>query len=190
VRYLEVPVDNAGLKLGDDADRRLMIPVRSVQLDVEDERVLVPALESSRLGSLRGRVDLGRESFGASAAERATARARPGLAERELETGRADLSAERDLEEGRSLPRDGELHTDLAARVRALENRVSDGTRRPARVEEGPARRRPVVREELVLVRRTIKDGKIEETDVQRERIDRPRPDARGRAVDDTEPDR
>ncbi len=186
VRYLEVPVDNDELDLDDDADRRLMIPVRSVELDVDDERVLVPTLQSSRIAGLRGRVDLARESFQtAISSDRATPRVRMDtaekdleagrmdLAQRELEAGRADLRAERDAESARAAPppSDSGLHTDLAARVRALENRVADGGG-SAQNTEASGRKPPLVREELVLVKRTIRDGNIEETDVHREPID------------------
>lgn len=57
VRYLDVDVDEDELHL-DDADRRLMIPVRSVELDEDDEKVIVSGLESSRIGGFHGTVDL------------------------------------------------------------------------------------------------------------------------------------
>ncbi|HEX9108693.1 MAG TPA: PRC-barrel domain-containing protein, partial [Longimicrobiales bacterium] len=200
VRYLEVPVDNDELELDDDAERRLMIPVRSVELDVDDERVLVPTLQSARIAGLRGRVDLARESFGTPVSpDRATTGERMGEAEREveagraerarrdLEAGRADLAAERDPGEGRPVAGETGLHTDLAARVRALENRVSDGGRDLENAQESSTRRRPIVREELVLVKRTIRDGNIEETDVHREPIDSERQARSGGVDEDSE---
>ena len=196
VRYLEVPVDNDELDLEDKAERRLMIPVRSVELAVEDERVLVPTLQSSHIADLRGQVDLARESFGTPVSQDLATTAggteagereadRMELAGRDLEAGRADLAAERDT--AALPPRDTGLHTDLAARVRALENRVSDGA---ARGQEGAAGKRPVLREELALVKRTIRDGNIREMDVHREPIDSDRPDERGRGVGDVESER
>ncbi len=159
VRYLAVDVDEDELDL-DDRDRRLMIPVRAVELNDDDDQVLVHELQSSRIRDFSGVTDLGRESFATPIAGD-----RP-LRERETDetidrTDRTLRGTGRDLRQDEDLTDRGEL------RVPRVEEELDIGKER---VKAGDVHVRKTVETEHVS--RPV-ELRHEEVEIERRPVDR-----------------
>jgi len=193
VRYIEVGLDREGFALKNE--RRVSIPVESVEIDRQERAVLVTGLSRDAIASLpESEYGRGGATAGLGAGAARDAAAGGNITSRDTTLSRA----EEELHVGKRRAEVGEVvvgkHTEtehvsepvtverervrvdrrpVEGDARGREARFGDDeVRVPVVEEELVVEKRPVVKEELVVSKETVRDEEHVEADLRKERFD------------------